>query len=54
MNDITITLREAFKKKQNDETYGKLHILGGGGPGASFSICYNKTFKMHKSHFKPF
>ena len=26
-------------------------ISQGGGPGASFSICYNETFKMHKKPF---
>ena len=38
---------------KNDETYGKFHILGGGGgvSGGSFSICYNDTFKMHKKPF---
>ena len=28
---VIIFVREAFKKKKNDETYGKFHILGGGG-----------------------
>ena len=43
-------IREAFQKK--NETW-KIPYLRGG-PGASFSICYNETFKMHKNHFKPF
>ena len=47
------TNKGSFQKK-NDETYGKFHILGGGGGGVSrgsFSICYNDTFKMHKKPF---
>ena len=45
------TLREALKKN-NDETYGKFHILGGEGVSkGSFSICYNDTFKMQKKPF---
>ena len=36
--------REAFKKN-NDKTYGKFHILGGGGVSrGSFSICYHERF----------
>ena len=39
-----ISGREAFKKN-NDETYGKFHILGGGGVSmGSFSICYHERF----------
>ena len=36
-------VREAFKKN-NDETYGKFHILGGGISRGSFSICYHERF----------
>ena len=40
---VSERFREAFKKN-NDETYGKFHILGGGVSRGSFSICYHERF----------
>ena len=37
-----IKIKGSFQKN-NDETYGKFHISGGGQQG-SFSICYHKRF----------
>ena len=52
INNIHI-LREAFKKN-NDETYGKFHILGGGSAGGHFPYVITKDFKCTESHFEHF
>ena len=54
--DIAIKLvliREAFKKN-DDETYGKFHILGGGSAGGHFPYVITKDFKCTESHFEHF
>ena len=51
---IFYCLREAFKKN-NDETYGKFHILGeGGSAGGHFPYVITKDFKCTESHFEHF
>ena len=51
---ISLSLREAFKKN-NDKTYGKFHILGGGGSaGGHFPYVITKDFKCTESHFEHF
>ena len=45
-NVVMDLLYGSFQKK-NDETYGKFHMLGGGVPGGSFSICYLERFLLH-------
>ena len=47
------TVREAFKKN-NNETYGKFHILGGGSAGGHFPYVITKDFKCTESHFQHF
>ena len=47
-------LREAFKKKNNDETYGKFHIFEGVSAGGHFPYVITKDFKCTESHFKHF
>ena len=44
---------EAFKKN-NDETYGKFHILGGGSAGGHFPYVITKDFKYTESYFEHF
>ena len=41
--NISSHFREAFKK-DNDETYGKFHILGGGSAGGHFPYVITKDF----------
>ena len=45
-----------LSKKNNDETYGKFHILGGGGgsAGGHFPYVMTKDFKCTESHFEHF
>ena len=49
----TYYVREAFKKN-NDETYGKFHILGGGSAVGHFPYVITKDFKCTESHFEHF
>ena len=47
-------VREAFKKN-NDETNGKFHILGGGvSAGGHFPYVITKDLKCTESHFEHF
>ena len=46
-------IREAFKKN-NNKTYGKFHILGGGSAGVHFPYVITKDFKCTESHFEHF
>ena len=44
-----------LSKKKNDETYGKFHILEGGGSARGhFPYVITILLKCIKSHFKPF
>ena len=46
---IIFSVREAFKKN-NDETYGKFHILGGGGQqGVIFHMLSRKILNAQKA-----
>ena len=46
---ISKYVREAFKKN-NDETYGKFHILGGGGQqGVIFHMLSRKILNAQKA-----
>ena len=50
---LMMMFREAFKKN-NDETYGKFHILGGGSARGHFPYVITKDFKCTESHFEHF
>ena len=47
--NVRLSVREAFKKN-NDETYGKFHILGGGGQqGVIFHMLSRKILNAQPS-----
>ena len=48
IQEIQCQVREAFKKN-NDETYGKFHILGGGQHGVIFHMLSRKILNAQKA-----